>query len=106
MARELSGKIKGGINEFEKLFEKLLLWDQRVLVLVESERSARFRLMKARRYEVFMRGTVRMLPTGPLRPFSLLHSIRTGAIEPFGRGCGFSATRNETLHSSHDNSGY
>ena len=48
MAIELSGKIKGGINEFEKLFEILLLRDQRILVLFESERSAHFRLMKAR----------------------------------------------------------
>ena len=58
------------------------------------------------RYEVSMRGTVRMLPPGLIRPFSLLQSTRTRVIEPFGRGCGFSATRNETLHSSYDNSGY
>ena len=47
VAIELSGKIKGGINEFEKLFEILLLRDQRILVLFISERSAQFRMMKA-----------------------------------------------------------
>ena len=48
MEIELSGKIKGGINELEKLLEILLLWDQRILELFESGRSAHFRLMKAR----------------------------------------------------------
>ena len=48
MAIELLGNIKGGINEFEKLLEILLLRDQRILELLESERSAHLRLMKAR----------------------------------------------------------
>ena len=103
----------------EKLIEILLLTDQIILELFESEKSAHFRLIKARldpsdntlglipcSYEVSMRGGVRILLPGPIRPVPLLYSIRTRAIEPFGRGCGFSVTRNATLHSSHDNSGY
>ena len=37
MAIELSGKIKGGTNELEKLLEMLLLRDQRILGLLEPE---------------------------------------------------------------------
>ena len=48
VAIELSGKIRGGITDFEKLFEMFLLRDQRILLLFESERSAHFRLMKVR----------------------------------------------------------
>ena len=53
-----------------------------------------------------MSGVVRMLVPGPIHPVPLLNSIRTGVIERFGRGYGFSVTRNATVHSCHDNSGY
>ena len=46
VATESSGKIRGGIKEFEKLLEILLVRDQSILVLFESERSAHFCLMK------------------------------------------------------------
>ena len=47
VATETSSKIRGRIKELEKLIEILLVMDQSIVVWLESERSAHFRLRKA-----------------------------------------------------------
>ena len=47
-----------------------------------------------------MRGVGRILLPSPIRPVPLLYRIRSGVIEPFDRGCGFSAIRNATIHAT------
>ena len=48
VAIELFGKIKGGVEEWEKLLERFLVRDQSNLVLLDSERPAHLLLIKAR----------------------------------------------------------
>ena len=48
VAIELFDKIKGGVEEWEKLLERFLVRDQSNLVLLDSERPAHFLLIKAR----------------------------------------------------------
>ena len=42
------GKIKGGINELEKLLERVFVKDHKILLLFLSERAAHFLRVKAR----------------------------------------------------------
>ena len=110
VAIELSGKINGGINEFEKLFEIFLLRDQRILELFESERSAHLRLMKARltlgsissRFIFVMSWVVRIVPPGTIISDPDHYWIWAGKIKPLDRGFIFLTMKYSAIHFSHD----